>query len=121
MAVNGVPLVTKDMWDYIVPLWLGLLSAIKGLSRKDESSTYFPDQPILFEMKRIGGQRLEVSLSASHPDLDVSANADEKEFVLKLTEGGEYFFSMLLHMDQKNRPLYEHQLESFTEIRAMYS
>ncbi|MGP2438629.1 hypothetical protein [Streptomyces sp. JW3] len=62
LFVHGVPILDRELWDYVDQLWAYILNMIEELRKRDEVHTFFPDQPIKLTFKRVGVGHLLVSL-----------------------------------------------------------
>lgn len=115
LTVNGVAILDRDLWDDVDQLWAYICDMVVTLNDQDESSTFFPDQPIKLTFRRVGGNLLLVSLA--YDDVKRSVSVDEASFVVALQEGGRRFFDRLRELLPENAPGYDDALERLAAYR----
>ncbi|WP_444962351.1 hypothetical protein [Nocardiopsis sp. M1B1] len=121
LNVNGTPLITTAMWDYIDQLWAYILNSLEELTSSKSAHTYFPDQPIKLEMKRIAPDLLHVSVSSRSGKFDNSTRVQEGDFARDLIDAGEGFFSRMRELDPAGGSQYEVEIEKILALRSAYS
>ncbi|NKZ01052.1 hypothetical protein [Nocardiopsis alborubida] len=121
LNVNGTPLITTAMWDYIDQLWAYILNSLNELASDNSSHAYFPDQPIKLEMKRIARGVLHVSIGSRSGKFNNSTRVQEGEFVQNLIDAGEGFFLQMQELDPESGSQYEIEIERIAALRSAYS
>ena len=121
LTVNGVPLITDQIWDYIDELWVYILDSLENLASKGSAFTYFPDQPIKLDMNRISPSLILMSISSKSGKFNNSIQIQEEGFVRNLIDEGENFFVRMQELDPANQDQYEIEVGRFKEIRSAYS
>lgn len=121
LTVNGTSLITPSMWDYIDQLWAYILNSLEELTSSKSVHTYFPDQPIKLEMKRVAPDLLHVSISSRSGKFDNSTRVQEGDFARDLIDAGEDFFSRIRELDPAGGNQYEAEIEKILALRSAYS
>lgn len=62
LTIDGVKLITVEMWDNIDCLWAYIAQGLEALSKGKDFSTNFPDQPIKLKFTQIYDNRVLVSV-----------------------------------------------------------
>lgn len=109
LIINGVPVITRAEWDYMIPLWAYIANGFEELAEKPEKSewrTYFPDQPIelTFRLDR-KNNKIEVESTPSRGKIKAKANLDE--FLTVASEAGQKFFLRMAEIIPEERAEYE--------------
>ena len=118
LTVNGVPLLTSAMWDYIDELWAYIINALEGLTSKEKAHTYFPDQAIKLELKRLRAGMMKISVSSASGKLNNSTKTQESQLLRKLLHGSEKFFLEVHELDSQGRLQCGYEIE---RCRALQS
>ncbi|QUX29437.1 hypothetical protein KGD83_02260 [Nocardiopsis akebiae] len=118
LTVNEVPLITPSMWDYIDELWAYILNSLEELTSEKSTHTYFPDQPIKLEMKRLAPGWIQVSISSRSGKFDNSTQVQENQFYQILIDKGEEFFLRMRELTPGGRDQYETEIEKCKALRA---
>lgn len=117
LSIDGIPIITRAEWDYMIPLWSYIANGFEELTEKPEKSewaTYFPDQPIklTFRVDKKSSQ-IEVELYSPKCDLTDSkeetrrAKTDLNEFLTAMSETGKKFFLRIAEIMPEERTEYE--------------
>lgn len=120
LTVNGVPLITPLMWDYVDQLWAYILNSIEELKSEGSAHTYFPDQPIKLEVKRISRGLIQVSISSRSGKFDNSVQVQEDQFVQGVASEGEKFFLQMQELNPADRDQYEIEIEKCKSLLFSY-
>lgn len=91
LTINGVTLLTKEMWDYIVDLWAYIYDGIDNIRDKKPFETYFPDQHIKVSFIPIK-ESVYVSVNCHFEN---KVKVDKKEFIHEMTKHAITFFEYL--------------------------
>lgn len=121
LTVNGVSLITPDMWDYIDQLWAYIFNTIEELTSKGSAWTYFPDQPIKLEMEKVESGMVQISVSIRPGKVDSTTKTEEKKLLQRLLEEGERFFLQLSESSPESRKKYENELLKLRKLRSLRS
>lgn len=92
LSVDGVDLLSHDLWDDVNWLWPFVVQAVDEGLRTGSGERYFPDQPILFQVS-VQGSRVLLTVKGSSKDRTVSA--DRFELLHALGAGALAFFAEL--------------------------
>ncbi|MDC9591772.1 hypothetical protein PSI23_21455 [Xenorhabdus sp. XENO-10] len=98
LTINGKPLITKLMWDYIDQIWSYFSKGLSLVYENQEFKCYFPDQPI--DVKFIplkGHKRVCVSIS-SHILPEVKTSIEKNEFLIEMRDHAIKFFERLEYL-----------------------
>ena len=120
ITVGGVPVVDKSMWDYVDQLWSYISDMVAALTRGNEASTYFPDQPLKLSFRRVGQGRIMITLEvpyiparaargvviAERPAETRTAVARETDLVAALRDAGSVFFTRMMSLIPENTTAY---------------
>jgi hypothetical protein len=112
LSVHGVPILDRELWDYVDQLWAYICNMVEELRTQDEAYTYFPDQPIKLTFKRIGGGQILVSLN--WPTEGRQAAVEEDLFLEQLKESGREFFEQMKDLVPSNADAYDEALARLT-------
>ncbi|MDC9597080.1 hypothetical protein [Xenorhabdus anantnagensis] len=96
LTINGKPLITKLMWDYIDQIWSYFSKGLSLVYENQEFKCYFPDQPI--EVKFIplkGHRRVCVSVNCHS---EVKTSIDKNEFLIAMKDHAIKFFERLEYL-----------------------
>lgn len=121
LIINGTPIMTLTMWDYIDELWAYIINALQKFTLDDSVHIYFPDQPIKLDMKRTPPNMILVSISSRSGKFDNSAWTHEGNFVHQLLDAGEKFFTKMNKLDPTGQGQYENDIERIEEVRRSFS
>ncbi len=88
LNVDGVELLSHDLWDDVNWLWPLVVQAVDESLRTGSGERYFPDQPILFGAKSQGSRML---LTVKGSSRDRSVSADRVELLHALGAGALAF------------------------------
>jgi hypothetical protein len=58
LTIDGTPIFTKEMHDFVDQLWAFLIQSVDQLNTKRESDFYFPDQGIHVVLTRLSQRNL---------------------------------------------------------------
>jgi hypothetical protein len=94
LSVDGVAVLSLDLWDDINWLWPYVVQALDDCRRTGTGERYFPDQPILFRAKT-AGSRGEVLLSVTGESLTRKVVVPAHELFPAVAEAGLDFFTEL--------------------------
>jgi hypothetical protein len=111
LIINGTEIIGKAHGDYVDQLWSYIAAMTEKLSREDEVSTYFPDQPILLTFSRVGNRLLVSSRVSSGVR---RASADESELLQALRTAGRRFFDKMSELVPSNLDSYQVALASLS-------
>ncbi len=109
LTINGVPIIDREMWDYVDQLWAYLGDMVLRFREKGEASTYFPDQPIKLSFSRHGRGRVLVSLAINRDSR--AASVEEDELIEALRHHGISFFDKMKILLPDNVEGYEDALD----------
>lgn len=117
LIINGIPIITRAEWDYMIPLWAYIANGFEELAEKAEQSewtTSFPDQPIdlTFRLDR-KNNKIEVESTPSRGKIRAKANLDE--FVTAASEAGQEFFLRMAQIIPDERTEYEDDAQRMQE------
>ncbi|MCC9308646.1 hypothetical protein LN042_16415 [Kitasatospora sp. RB6PN24] len=94
LSIDGVAILSGNDWDYIDELWAYIGGMLEKLDNGEPSAaTYFPDQPLLLEMRRVSEGRLAVS--CKHGKSVRAATVSEQELLGALRDSGREFFEAM--------------------------
>ena len=125
LIINGIPIITCQEWDYMVPLWAYIANGFEELAEKSEWKTYFPDQSIEL-IFRVDKQRNEIEVKAFIPKSDMlnlpeerrSAVINSGEFLTAMSEAGQSFFLRMAEILPDEREDYEYEARRLRETVA---
>lgn len=130
LVIGDVPLLSRDMWDYVDQLWSYLVSGLCEVCRGNRVSTYFPDQPIEIIMTPMRSRR-EITVEVKYNEYQVptevvtrrihrSASTDLQEFVEALTRAAGAFFVRMGELVPTEKYSYQIDLEKIRRIAETY-
>ncbi|GEB48683.1 hypothetical protein [Streptomyces cacaoi] len=108
LTINGVQILDRELWDDVDHLWAYICNMVSDFRHSDEVATYFPDQPIRFGFKQVGGGMLLVSLT--YDDVRRVASVSESEFVATLQRAGTEFFTKMKELLPESDAVYDDAL-----------
>jgi hypothetical protein len=91
LVVHEKVILDQSLWDYVPEMWAYIARAADECDRTGYGSTYFPDQPVLFELRKADPHRTVVSVSASGLPRRAAA-ADSYDLFQALYHHGAEFF-----------------------------
>ncbi len=117
LIINGIPIITCQEWDYIVPLWAYIANGFEELAEKSEWTTGFPDQPInlTFRLDRKNNQ-IEIESTPSRGRIRAKAKLDE--FLTVMSEAGQKFFLRMAEILPEERQGYEYEARRMRDVVA---
>lgn len=92
IEINNNLLMGFNHWDLIDQLWAYLINTVEEVLINNESSTFFPDQPIKFTLKTISSHSILVTIDDGK---ETSQLVDKRTFLSKLLTSAERFYSLL--------------------------
>jgi hypothetical protein len=102
LEVNGVKILTLEMWDNINWLWSYIAQCLKELTTQQNTSTFFPDQPIKLIFS-VDSERQHVVVEVIVPqDGYVRATASYNDFMNAMTEAEQEFSQRMDEIIPKN-------------------
>lgn len=104
----------KD-WDLIDQLWSYLIDMVKSVQENDSAKTFFPDQPIRLEMKRVVENQILFSVEANETHKWV---LPEKAFFSILLESAYDFFDTMAKLFLE-KGLYREELSIIEELKKI--
>ena len=113
LSVEGVPLLTLDLWDYVDQLWAYIVQGLQDVAAGQEFFTHFPDQPIELKIIPVNEKLWKIKVKV---DEEVSVVANRGEFVSALSEEAKNFFEFLSRKVPQNKGAYEELLSSLEKI-----
>ena len=114
LDINGVKLISMEMWDYIDQLWAYFTIGICDLFNRKVFKTRFPDQPIEVVFKPIRDQALIIVNCHS----EVKVIVDRNEFVRVMSEHALLFFEKLSSIKGVNKSQYRNEIEKLERLRG---
>ena len=120
LTVNGVPLISPVMWDYIDELWAYIITTLRELVSDGSSYTYFTDQPIKLEMEKTSSGMVKVSISSRSGKFNNSTQISEDRLVLPLLDEGEQFFLKMQELEPEGQNHYEGEIKRIKSFRSGY-
>lgn len=121
LTINGSPLISPVMWDYVDELWAYIITTLQKLVRDGSSHTYFPDQPIKLDMKKTSPGMVKISISSRSGKFNNSTQAQEDQLVLQLLNEGERFFLKMQELEPEDQNQYESEIEQIKSFRSNYT
>lgn len=120
LIINGIPIITRAEWDYMIPLWAYIANGFEELAEKPEQSewtTSFPDQPIdlTFRLDR-KNNKIEVESTPSRGKIKAKTNLNE--FLAATSEAGERFFLKMAEIMPEERAEYEDDARRMRDTAA---
>ncbi|MCB1281555.1 MAG: hypothetical protein KDB18_08525 [Salinibacterium sp.] len=93
LSVHGAVVLDRELWDDVDWLWPYVIQAIDECLAFGLGERYFPDQPIVFRVERIGDRRLMFTVQGGAIDRMVAA--DTAELLAAVAEAALDFFDHL--------------------------
>ncbi|MGP4088674.1 hypothetical protein [Streptomyces sp. KR55] len=116
LTVNHVPIIDRDMYDYVDQLWACLVRVLEEVAESGRGETLFPDQPIRLVVERQG--RDGVLVSCDPGDGRRTAYATEAELTAAVAEGAAVFFRRMAELIPANSGRYEFELAKIAALKA---
>ena len=107
---NGRSLISPACFTNVRVLWDYLLALVEEYLEKEQATIYFPDQPILFSLKKKSQGMMEFQVG------DKLVTIDEKRCLTAILQGAERFFTLLNIVSVDKDGVGEHYL-LVTQIR----
>jgi hypothetical protein len=110
LCINGSQILSTAEWDYIDQLWAYIAKMLVDLSKGSQVvETRFPDQPVIFQIKRVSGGMLRIS--CSYGEVSREASAREERVLAAMRQAGLDFYSRMLDLVPSNFERYAHPME----------
>jgi hypothetical protein len=108
--IGGETPFSETHWDLVDQLWAYIVNGLGELKDKGEYATYFPDQPLRLALKRIGRDRIEITVGDARQIVPASA------FFASIAEGGRLFFSRMLALVPEGVVTWQRYLDELDRI-----
>ncbi|ATO30151.1 hypothetical protein RA13_20915 [Bacillus atrophaeus] len=105
-------LLDVTMWDLVDQLWTYFLNLIEETIEKEESETYFPDQPLLLKIKSISNDMLLFEIDQKQRVL-----LPKLDFFESLLKNAKSFFETMISVLEENCD-YEYELNKIDELQT---
>jgi hypothetical protein len=102
ISIDGAVLLDLPLWDYVDQLWAYIANTTEELVQRGHGDTYFPDQPILLAMQRVGRDRVVVSVESVNVPRR-TASTDIRELLRAFYLHGREFFERMSELVPENR------------------
>lgn len=93
ISVNEKTFLSLDMWDYIDQLWAYISDGVECISKGNEFSTYFPDQPIKLSFVPVNANLVRMQIECNGKPSSVIV--EKSMFINSFVEAGIEFFFVL--------------------------
>lgn len=127
LEMNGVKALTLELWDDVNQLWLYIAQGLIEITRQQEWSTGFPDQPITLTFRTdVRRQRItvEVFIPAdkifTHVDRSACASASYDEFITAMSEAAQKFFRRMAELVPEERADWEREIRELQTGVSMF-
>ncbi|MEI8407153.1 MULTISPECIES: hypothetical protein [unclassified Kribbella] len=115
LIVDGVEVLSLDLWDDVNWLWPYVVQALDDCRRTGTGERYFPDQPILFRAKTVG-RRGEVLLSVTGESITRKVVVPADELFPAVALAGLEFFAELDRLCGAAAPVERAVLEAWKDL-----
>jgi len=108
-------LMNFNHWDLVDQLWVYIVNTVEDVLKSGYGFTFFPDQPIKFDLKTIDYNSMLVMID----DGEVTNQlVDKRVFLSSLLESADRFYSLLsFYFDGIVN--YEYELEQINSLKSM--
>ncbi|MEJ7713449.1 MAG: hypothetical protein WKF84_27300 [Pyrinomonadaceae bacterium] len=111
LEMNGVKVLSLELWDDINYLWPYVAGGLLEITKEQEWSTDFPDQPITLTFRTDARrQRIFVEVDPSRGVVKTSASYDE--FMTAMSEAAQEFFRRMAELIPEERTDWERELRT---------
>jgi len=118
LSIDGVPLITLEMWDYIDQLWEYIVDLFDRALATGSSAVFFPDQPIELTLQYVPRPGLFI-VGVSRTARKVVATADSADIVAAICGAGDRFFRLMMKLAPVNDASYAEVLKRIDRIRNL--
>lgn len=115
LNINGVDVLTKEMYDYVDQLWSYIAQGLVEIEKTGTWETLFPDQPTELSF-HADEKRRRVRIEATPSKGRVVASADYDEFMLEMSKAGQLFFSRMMELVPENKEVDLKQMERLQSV-----
>jgi hypothetical protein len=116
VRINGVDLITQEMWDYVDQLWEYLIDLVTQAVAGQEASVFFPDQPI--EVKAClswGGDGIDIEVIQRHKRHRTTV--DLAAFLGVFCQAGKSFFEKMREVNPEHKEANESVLRKIDALQ----
>lgn len=114
LNINGVEIISTDMWDYVDELWGYIVKGVVKLAKKEASTTYFPDQPIKLSFEHLYGEVIKLSVECEGV---TSAVLNQRELHDSLREHLYKVFEVMKKLAPENSEWYNEILHEVGSLQ----